>query len=120
MIDVRAIRQEHIGKRALVLVLAVSLECHFLAKDQGCGRLFRLAAIGLAFLLAVDAVEAHTFRMLVAQGFEVVAVKDGDDWAREAHSGVGGGVCAKTGAVIGTRNDDRHSGRSEGWAQCKR
>lgn len=44
---------QHIGKGGLVLVLAV----------------------GLAFLWAVDPVEADTFRMLVVQGFNGVTVR---------------------------------------------
>jgi len=35
VIDLGGIGQEYIGKRALVLVCAVSLERHILTKDQG-------------------------------------------------------------------------------------
>jgi hypothetical protein len=35
VIDVGGIGQEHIGKRALVLVCAVSLDRHILTKNQG-------------------------------------------------------------------------------------
>jgi hypothetical protein len=38
VIDVSAIGQEHIGKGALVLVLAVGLEDDFLAEDKARGR----------------------------------------------------------------------------------
>ena len=40
-------------------------------------------AICLVFLWTVDAVEADTFRALVVQDFEGVAVEDGDDGAGE-------------------------------------
>ena len=40
LIDVRAIRQEHIGKRALVLVVAVRLERDFFPKGEVSGTQF--------------------------------------------------------------------------------
>ena len=43
-------------------------------------------ALGLTFLGAVDAPETDTFRMLVEQHFEGVAVEDGDDEAGEVGS----------------------------------
>jgi len=38
-----------------------------------------LLPVGLAFLRAVDPAEADTFRVLVVQDFEGVAVEDEDD-----------------------------------------
>jgi hypothetical protein len=40
--------------------------------------LLRFLAISLAFLRAVDAAEADTFRALVVQNFEGVTVEDAD------------------------------------------
>ena len=40
----------------------------------------------MAFFRAVNAAEADTFRVLVVQTFEGVAVKDADDLAREGGS----------------------------------
>jgi hypothetical protein len=45
--------------------------------------LLRSLAVGLAFLLAVDAVQADTFWVLVVQDFDGIAVEDGDDGAGE-------------------------------------
>ena len=64
MIDVGAIRQEHICKSSPVLVLTVSLERDFLAKNQGRGGLLGLLAVGLALFRAVDTTEADAFRVL--------------------------------------------------------
>jgi hypothetical protein len=55
--------------------------------------LFRIQTprvVGLAFLRTVDPVEADTFRVLVVQDFEGVAVEDGDDLAGEISNGLGG------------------------------
>ena len=49
-----------------------------------------LLAVDLAFLLAVDAAEADTFRVLVVQDFDGVALDDGD--AREAAQTGGAGT----------------------------
>jgi hypothetical protein len=43
-------------------------------------------AVGLAFLRAVDAVQADTFGVLVAQDFDGVAIEDGNDGADESHT----------------------------------
>jgi len=37
-------------------------------------------AVGLAFLRTIDPAEADTFRALVVQDFDGVAVEDGGDW----------------------------------------
>jgi hypothetical protein len=42
-----------------------------------------VVAVGLAFLRAVDAVEADAFRAAVVQDFEGVAVENGKDLAKE-------------------------------------
>jgi hypothetical protein len=53
VIDVRAIVQDHIGNRALVLVLAVDLYGDFLPKGEVRGGLLGSLAVGLAFLRAI-------------------------------------------------------------------
>jgi hypothetical protein len=50
-----------------------------LAEAQLRGGLLGPLAVGLAFLRAVDAVEADTFQALIVQDFEGVAVEDEDD-----------------------------------------
>jgi hypothetical protein len=47
--------------------------------------------LGLAFLRAVDAVEANAFRVVVVQHVESVAVEDGDDLAGEVSESDGWG-----------------------------
>ena len=42
-----------------------------------------ILAIGLAFLLAVDAIEPDTFSFVDVQDFDGVAVENGDDRARK-------------------------------------
>lgn len=42
--------------------------------------------VGLAFLRAVDAIQSDTFRAVMVQDFESVAVEDGDDLAGEVSS----------------------------------
>ena len=42
-----------------------------------------LLAVGLAFLRAVDPAEADTFRVLVVEHFDGVAVEDGDLFGRK-------------------------------------
>ena len=50
-----------------------------LSKNQLRGSLLGLLAEGLAFLWAIDAVEADTLSSVVVQDFDGVAVEDGDD-----------------------------------------
>ena len=83
LIQIHPIGQEHIGKGAPVLVVAVSLERDFLAKDHGRGRVLRLLPVGLALLRAINPAEADTFGMMAVQDFDGVTVEDGDDLAGE-------------------------------------
>ncbi len=71
------------GKDKYGRTLAEGLKRDFLPKDKCRGGLLRSLAVGLAFLWAVDAVEADAFRVLVMKDFDSVAVKDGDDGAGE-------------------------------------
>jgi hypothetical protein len=106
LIDIHSIGQQHISKRTPVLIVAVRLERDFFSKGEGRGRVLGVVAVGLAFLWAVDAVEADAFRLLVVQDFEGVAVEDGDD-----------GAC-----LLLLRHDlvfDPHVGRSE-ESLCRR
>ena len=82
VIDLRAFRQEHIGKGVSILVCAVSLECHVPLK-------YKAEAACLAFLRTVDPFESYSFGVLVVQHFIGVTVEDGDDGAGEAGSCVG-------------------------------
>ena len=63
--------------------MAVGLDRHVLPEGEVRGGLLGSLAEGLALLRAVDATEADTFRVLVVQDFEGVAVEDGDDRAGE-------------------------------------
>jgi hypothetical protein len=87
VIHVGAIRQDHIGKGALVLVVAVRLDCDFFAKGEVRGGLLCTMAEGLAFLRAVDATEADTLSMVAIQYFDGVAIEDGDNGAGEVSEG---------------------------------
>jgi hypothetical protein len=90
VIDVRSIREEHIGNRAPVLVLAECLKGNFFPEGEVRGGVLGFLAVGLAFLLAVDAVESNKLRPLVVQDFDSIAVEDGDDGAGE--------ICRDSGA----------------------
>jgi hypothetical protein len=74
VIHVRSIGQHHIPDGARVLVVAVRLQCDLLAEDQLRGGLFGSFAERLAFLRAGDPAETDTFRALVAQDLDGVAV----------------------------------------------
>jgi hypothetical protein len=78
LIEVHAIRQDHVSNGSAVLFLAECLEHYVLIKDQLGGGLLCSLPIGLAFLWAVDAVEPNTSRPLVVQDFEGVTVEDAD------------------------------------------
>ena len=80
MIDVGVIGQKHIGKGALVLIVAVCLDGHVLPKGEGRSGMLSVVAVGLAFPWAVDAAEADTFGVVVVQGFDGVAVEGRDPW----------------------------------------
>jgi hypothetical protein len=77
VVDVRAIRQQHIGNRAAVLVLAEGLKRDFLAKDQFRRRLLGACAECLPLLRAVDPVEPDAFGFAIVQNFDRIAVEDG-------------------------------------------
>ena len=79
VIDLRAFRQEHIGKGVSILVCAVSLECHVPLK-------YKAEAACLAFLRTVDPFESYSFGVLVVQHFIGVTVEDGDNGAGEVGS----------------------------------
>jgi len=75
--------QDHLANSAPVLVLAACLKFDFFPKGEIRGGLLRSRAVGLAFLRAVDAVEADALRVVIVQDFDGVAVEDGDDLAGE-------------------------------------
>ena len=98
MIDVRAIRQEHIGQGALVLVIAVGLDGDLFPEGEGRGGVLGVVPERLAFLRAVNAAKTDAFSVVAVQDFDGVAVEGGDD-------GVGGSHTLKRQAapfVIGT------------------
>jgi len=81
VIDVGPIGKTHIGKDMPRPIAAVCLEEDFFPKHhRGCG-LLGLMAVGLALLRAVDAAQADTFRVLLVQDFNGIAVEDGDNEA---------------------------------------
>jgi len=89
VIDVGAIWQHHIADDVFVLIVAMLLDRSCLPKHEGRQGLFGLVAIRLAFLVAVNAVEADALRMFAVQDFEGIAVKDGDYLASEIGSECG-------------------------------
>ena len=60
-------------------VLAVRLEHDIFAKNEVRCCLLRSLAERLAFLRAVDAIQAYALRLFVMQDFDRVAVNNGDD-----------------------------------------
>jgi hypothetical protein len=81
LIDVGPIGQDHVSKGAPVLVLAKGLKRDFPPKGEVRGRVLGSLAVGLTLLWAVNAAETDTFRTLVVQNFEGVAVENTDHWA---------------------------------------
>jgi hypothetical protein len=77
MVDVGSIGQEHIGNGAPILIKAVGLKGDLFPKDKCRGGLLGALAVGLAFLRAVDAAEADTFRVLDVQAIEVLLCRNG-------------------------------------------
>ena len=86
MVDVGAIRQDHIGNGPSILVFAECLKRDFFPIDQCRSGLLRSLAISLAFLRAIDAVEADAFVLVVVQDLNRVAVEDGDGGAGGSHT----------------------------------
>ena len=78
VIDVGATGEEHIDKRAPVLVEAVSLKRHVLTKDQLRSGLLRSLAVGLVILRAVNPAEPDTLGVLVVQDFDGVTINHTD------------------------------------------
>ena len=105
-LDVGAIPQEHIGKDAPVLVLAVGLEDDISPEDERGRRLLGVVAVGLTFLRAVDAAEADTLRVHVVQHFDGVAVEDGDHGAGEV------------GSCEGSTQEKKDTGTAEAKTGC--
>jgi len=83
LIDACAIRKDQISKCPLVLVVSVGLDGDFLPKGKVRSGLLGSLAEGLALLWAIDATETDTFRAVIVQDFEGVAVEDGDDGTGE-------------------------------------
>ena len=71
-----AISQEHVSKRAPVLVLAVGLQRDLLPKDESSRGLPSLFAKGLAFVMAA-----------VVQDFDGVTVENSDNFALKLREG---------------------------------
>ena len=74
---------DQLSDRSLVLVLAVALDDYFFPKDEGRGGVRGVFAVGLVPLRAVDPAETDTFRLLIVQDFDGIAVENEDDWAGE-------------------------------------
>lgn len=66
-------RSSTVQHGAVILVHAVGLEGDVHPVDQRCHGLLRSLVVGLAFLGAVDAVEADSLRVLVTEDFDPVA-----------------------------------------------
>src|SRR5262249_52543946 len=78
VIDVASIWQEHSGNGPPVLVEDVSLKSDLLSEYKLRRRLLGSLPVGLTFLRAVNAVEPDTFRALVVQDFDGLAVENRD------------------------------------------
>ena len=74
MVDVRAIGQEHISKRTLVLVVAVRLEGDLFPEGEGRGGVLGVVARRLALRWAIYPAETDAFSVVVVQDFGGVAV----------------------------------------------
>jgi hypothetical protein len=83
MVDDRAIEQEHVSRRAPVLIEAVSLKRDFFSEDKSRGGLLGTLTVGLAVLRTVDAVESDAKSAGVVQDFDGVSVEYGDNGASE-------------------------------------
>ena len=83
LIEIHFIGQEHVSNGALVLVVTVGLERDFFAVGEVSNGVLGFLAVGLAFLRAIDPAEADTFRALVVQGFDSVAVDHSDNSSGE-------------------------------------
>ena len=70
--DIRSIRQEHVSKGALVLVVAMRLDRNFFSEGEVSGGAL---AVSLALPRAVDAAETDALRVVV-RIFKGVAVQD--------------------------------------------
>ena len=86
LIEIHATGQDHIPDGALVLVVTIGVDGDFLPEGKGRDGSLGVVAVGLPFLRAVDAIEADTFRALVVQDFDRVAVEDRDDGAGEVRA----------------------------------
>jgi|SRR5215469_4695694 len=81
VVDVASIREECIGHRAPVLVLAVGLERDFLAESPLRSGWLGSLAVGSALLWAVNAVQSNALGSVVVQDVDGVAIEDRDDRA---------------------------------------
>jgi hypothetical protein len=79
VIDVRAIRKDHISKGALVLVVTMGLAHDFFAEGKVSDSILGFLPVGLAFLWAVDAAKADAVSMVAFQDFNGIAVEYGYD-----------------------------------------
>jgi len=61
----------------------VGLDGDVLPKGKVRGGVLGVVAEGLSLIGAVDAAEADTFRVVIVQNFDGVAVEHRDDWAGE-------------------------------------
>ena len=77
------IRQDHVSKGALVLVVAVCLDGDVFPEGEFRGGVLGSLAVGLAFLRAVDATETDAFSMVAVEDFEGVAIEDSDNSSSE-------------------------------------
>jgi hypothetical protein len=83
VVDVSPIGQTYIGKDVPRPIAAVRLEEDFFPKHHFDRRLLGLMAVLLTFLWTVDATQTDTFGVSVVEDFDSIAIKDGDDEARE-------------------------------------
>ena len=76
LIEIHPIRQDHVSKDALVLVVAVRLDRDLFLEDEVRGNLLRLLAEGLAFLWAIDAAQANPFNLSIVKHVNRIAIDD--------------------------------------------
>jgi hypothetical protein len=79
LIEAHPIPKDHIGNRALALIVAMRLDGDFFPEGKVRGGVLDLLPISLALFRTVDVAESNAFCMVAVQDFDRVAVEDGDN-----------------------------------------
>jgi len=82
MVDVRAVRKQHIGKDKPVFVSAVNLQGDLLSEHQDRDRLFGVVAERLALLRVVNAMRADALIFPIVQDFNRILIPNANNFGR--------------------------------------